>query len=193
MAANPWDRRSGEVAVAYRAFLAYRDLGPTRSHAAATEALGAKSRSNLSEWSKRHEWVERCRAWDAHLQAERQRGIEKATRDEAELWAKRKAQQMHEDFAFAQKLMVKVKLLADFPVTEQVSKDGRTVVKPISPRDLRDAAAIAKDAQAMAWGAINQAIPPDADDFDPSTATAAECRAYLEGKGRLRADQGPPA
>ena len=75
---RPWERRKGESAIAYLAFLAYRDLGPTRNLTEAQKAhtagmgkqKGTKSH-NVGEWSAKHEWVERCRAWDNHLQAQR--------------------------------------------------------------------------------------------------------------------------
>jgi hypothetical protein len=77
--ANAWDQQPRETEPSYRAFLVYRDLGADRSFEAARvlylPSAGGRLRSKrlLARWSTRHEWVERCRAWDNHRQAEKDR------------------------------------------------------------------------------------------------------------------------
>ena len=66
---SAWELRSGESTKAYSAFLAYRDLGPTRSLAAAARLVG-KHPSLLKRWSQRHAWVARVQLWEAQQRAE---------------------------------------------------------------------------------------------------------------------------
>lgn len=68
----PWDRRPDESAVAYEAFAAYRDMGPTRKLEAVSTALH-KSVPLLGRWSARHEWVARAAAFDT--EAARRAGL----------------------------------------------------------------------------------------------------------------------
>jgi hypothetical protein len=57
---DPWDRLTGEGPAAYEAFRAFRDLGPTRSHAG---VLGY-SMGSMRRWSMKFRWRERAQAWD---------------------------------------------------------------------------------------------------------------------------------
>lgn len=67
-----WERQKGESAQAFEAFLTYLELGPERSLHAVGQRLG-KSRGLMERWSSANHWVERCRAWDNHLQQEARR------------------------------------------------------------------------------------------------------------------------
>lgn len=85
-AAQPWDRREGETPKAFRAFCIYRELGPSRSLAAAYHRYrlerdggeaGEKQGTDLPKapsyfelWCSKHEWVRRTEAWDAHVDRE---------------------------------------------------------------------------------------------------------------------------
>lgn len=69
-AREPWDQRPGETRKAYAAFLAYRDMGRTRSHRKLAAATGY-SHSAYSRWNTEHGWQDRVEAWDQHLDAER--------------------------------------------------------------------------------------------------------------------------
>jgi hypothetical protein len=90
---HPWDRRPKESVAAYRAFLVYRDQGLDRSLTAVkavyaqrpTKESGAR-RPDLERWSSRYQWVERCRAWDNHVQAEK----DKVALAEARKWELRR-------------------------------------------------------------------------------------------------------
>src|SRR5947209_3674977 len=50
---------------AHAAFVVYRDLGRERSLRAVAKLLH-RSRQLIDRWSRRHDWVARCRAWDDH-------------------------------------------------------------------------------------------------------------------------------
>lgn len=58
-----WERRAEESAKAFEAFVAYRELGATRSLAAVGHRLG-KSTALMERWSAQYDWVDRCHAFD---------------------------------------------------------------------------------------------------------------------------------
>jgi hypothetical protein len=85
-----WEQQPGETTRRFSQFVAYRDLGETRTlqKAAATLALSA---SYLRDVSAAGQWGRRTRAWDQHV--DRQRRLElleqsrKAWRQDAQLLA----------------------------------------------------------------------------------------------------------
>src|SRR5919107_865009 len=74
----PWERQPREGEEAYAAFLAYRDLGPYRTHEATRKSLGKRPGylKPIERWSALRDWHQRAGAWDAHLQAERDKADE---------------------------------------------------------------------------------------------------------------------
>lgn len=68
---NLWDQHPKETSKAFSVFLAYRDLGLRRSCNAVASQLSMNA-SSVLELSKRHNWQERVRAWDAYLDQETQ-------------------------------------------------------------------------------------------------------------------------
>ena len=66
---QPWERQKGESAQAFEAFFLYLEMGGSRSLRAVSQELG-KSKTLIDRWSRTYKWVERCRAWDNHLQYE---------------------------------------------------------------------------------------------------------------------------
>src|SRR4051794_38120855 len=89
-----WERRPREGELAYAAFLAYRDLGPGRTHEATRICLGKRPGyiKLLERWSARRDWRWRAGAWDAHLQAER----DKMAAEEAAKWERRRIQALED-------------------------------------------------------------------------------------------------
>jgi len=71
---QPWDQRPDETNKAYHRFCLYRDMGPDRSLAKLVQKLGkAKNyKVQLENWSVKHDWQDRVKAYDAH-ELERQR------------------------------------------------------------------------------------------------------------------------
>lgn len=78
---EPWSRQPGETDRNYLAFCFYRDLGLSRSLAQANLAyrdavqlppkeLADLPTKEISGWSGSFRWVERCSAYDDHLDAE---------------------------------------------------------------------------------------------------------------------------
>lgn len=94
---NPeeWDRQPFERSRAYAAFCVYRDLGAQRSLQAVSEKIG-KTRSLLSQWSRKWEWVKRVEAWDNHLD-----GIALKEQEEAAKQAKIEMTRRHLNIAKA--------------------------------------------------------------------------------------------
>ena len=66
---QPWERQKGESAQAFEAFFLYLEMGASRSLRAVSQELG-KSKTLIDRWSRTYKWVERCRAWDNHIQHE---------------------------------------------------------------------------------------------------------------------------
>ena len=61
-----WLRRGNESAVAYSAFVIYREQAPPRSIRKVARVLGRGQRT-LEEWSSKYKWVERAAAYTDHL------------------------------------------------------------------------------------------------------------------------------
>jgi hypothetical protein len=129
---RPWDRQKGETEAAYRAFLAYRDLGSTRSlpkleaqRAAGKPRGGCGAISRYEQWSADQHWVDRCRHWDNHLQAER----DAIAAAEARKWEQRRQQSLEENWQAAQLLRDKARKMLAFPLQRtETEQDGKTVI-----------------------------------------------------------------
>ena len=68
----PWEKHDDETDISFRAFAAYRDLGPSRSlrkaaevHYDGRESLPKSQLRQLAKWSKPHRWVARAAEFDA--------------------------------------------------------------------------------------------------------------------------------
>ena len=78
---NAWDRQDGESQEAFHAFATYRDLGPRRrSHTNVADGLEV-STTIIGRWSGAHDWVNRCKFWDAHLDGIAQSEAEQQARN----------------------------------------------------------------------------------------------------------------
>ncbi len=79
---NPWEQQPGESAKAFEAFAAYRDMGADRSIRKVAQKVG-KSATQMGKWSKAHQWTDRVRAYDKHLdhvaQAQAEREVQRMT------------------------------------------------------------------------------------------------------------------
>lgn len=67
-----WERKSGESAKSYEAFLTYRNSGPRRTlrDCAASCGLGLRT---VEGWSTKYGWAARCQAYADHQEAESRR------------------------------------------------------------------------------------------------------------------------
>ena len=72
---EPYERLPRESSKAFSAFTTYLSLGPERSIGKAAMKCG-KGATVLLRWSRRHDWIEQSRRYDARLV----RGVEYRTR-----------------------------------------------------------------------------------------------------------------
>jgi hypothetical protein len=91
---QPWERRAGETARAYRAFACFRDLGEDRTIVQAAKLLG-KSESLLRRWSARHDWWSRVQSWDLENERE-ERAAARRARAKSLRWRRQIAQQVQQ-------------------------------------------------------------------------------------------------
>jgi hypothetical protein len=70
-----WERQKGETTKAYAAFCAYRDYGIDRSIQKVVNKYieNSWSMSLLLRWSAKHNWIQRCVAFDSYMDKERQK------------------------------------------------------------------------------------------------------------------------
>lgn len=77
-----WDRQPDESDTAWMWFKRYRDYGLGRSHAKVAQLHSNKpNRHLLARWSKKHNWVERVRAWDTHIDQVEQKTHEEMVKE----------------------------------------------------------------------------------------------------------------
>ena len=191
---QPWEQQAGESGPAYRAFCAFRDMGPGRSAVKAygqhTGNAGATQKpGRWNVWSKERRWTERAKAYDWHLESIRLREADEAAAERCRQWCARGEEQAEVDWRAARALSRRVEMLLELPVVDVTTEaDGKTtVVKAIGVRELKVCAGVATEASALAWRAIDAAtgiygLDPD---FDPVTATDEELRAQI-----VRTEQG---
>ena len=110
----PWERQPREGEEAYAAFLAYRDLGPGRTHEATRKRLGKRPGylKPIERWSALRDWRRRAGAWDAHLQAER----DKVAAEEAAKWERRRLQALEEGWQLCRALRARLEQMLALPL-----------------------------------------------------------------------------
>lgn len=127
MDVRPWDRRAGESESSWGAFLVYRDLGLGRSLERVAETLAEGEHrtctghaplgiDRLKKLSARNSWVDRSRAWDNHLQRERDRvAVEQAAE-----WERRRLAALESVWQDAERLRAKADKMLAFPLQRTV-------------------------------------------------------------------------
>ena len=193
----PWERQPREGEAAYAAFLAYRDLGPRRTHEATRVRLGKRPGylKPIERWSALRQWRERSCAWDDHLQAER----DKVAAEEAAKWERRRLQALEEGWQLCRALRARLEqMLASAPEAPAIAPPGpaegthqaipeavaapaearkSAVREPSRGNDLA-VARLSKLVVELEWALLNETLPP-AGKFDPLTATDEEMKAFL--------------
>ena len=178
----PWERQPREGEEAYAAFLAYRDLGPWRTHEATRMRLGKRPGylKPIERWSARRDWRLRAGAWDDHLQAER----DQVAAEEAAKWERRRLQALEEGWQLCRALRARLEqMLAMPPETPAVAPPEPAQEKPEA---LPDAVATPEEAKKSAgreptrgndlavvrlsrlvveleWALLTEALPPPED------------------------------
>lgn len=64
---DPWQQQPGETAAVYSQFVVYRDLGTKRMLSTAQRITGKDNTRHSGAWS----WAFRCKAWDRHIQSDK--------------------------------------------------------------------------------------------------------------------------
>ena len=124
---QPWDRRPDESATAFAAFAAFLSLGIDRTLVGAARKSG-KSKQMIGQWSKRHEWAERCARWEAEQNKAKTDAQLSLARQEGRDWAKRESEVREHEFLLGTKLMAKAQAMLEFPLARVVSsQDGKQV------------------------------------------------------------------
>jgi len=141
-----WERRADETDKAFRAFVVYRDMGTGRAIDRIPQFIlgptGAplyKSVRYFRVWSSQYNWVERVRAYDAHLDDVRRKATEDEIRKEREDMRK-----THRTIARAMQDRIIAKLMPD-------PKDRSTYlpVKDIKPGQIPAWVKIATDLERL--------------------------------------------
>ena len=129
-----WARRPRESARAYGAFVAYRDMGPSRSidsaFAESRKSPGGVPRSGRwATWARENEWVARSQAYDDHIDLLRRQELAKAVKEQAKRMAERTVVTREEEWEVGDELTRKGRdLLAsveNFFETRESFKPGK--------------------------------------------------------------------
>lgn len=130
-----FERQPKESLKAFEAFKAYRDLGPSRSLAKASEAYYGDTR-NLAQtgvWSRRFSWVERVQAFDDWQEMIRNDAIEEHERSKATEYAERQSALREQRLAYAEKIAGQIGEMVSWPLAkEETTEDGKTtIIRPV--------------------------------------------------------------
>jgi hypothetical protein len=131
-----WRQQPTESNAAYRGFLAFRDLGTMRTvHDTVRKlrdlAIGQPDPHNrrltgrMAPWVAPWRWMERVKAWDIHLQADR----DEVLKAYAARWEKRRIDALEETWATGQQLLDKARKMLEMPIVDRVTEDGLTTIK----------------------------------------------------------------
>lgn len=140
---KPYDRQPTDTDKSWAAFCVYRDLGRERTLEKAQKQCNYKSCYNLFQWSSKHKWRERCRAFDDEesqkvsmaLQNER---TERRLQIERDAWERR------------DKLIKRGDTLLAMPIAKPITgKDGTTIYMPTDKWRVSDAVAFYKYADEL--------------------------------------------
>ncbi len=100
---HPFPRLPGETPRAYGAFVAFFDLGQTRSLPAVAEKVG-EGLATVKNWSSKYSWSERIQNFNAGVLQLQADGIAEVRRKQAVDWAQRLAQFREQQWEVSQKL-----------------------------------------------------------------------------------------
>jgi hypothetical protein len=138
---SEWDRRKGEPEDKYNVFKMYLKM-KDRSLIGLSAAAKVHTRT-LTDWSKKWEWADRARAWDAEQNRVFEQETRRALRDAIGANAKKKVQDIMGAHTLADMIGNKLAMVAGWPlermVTDEQTPDGRYVIRNPQRWSLRDA------------------------------------------------------
>lgn len=133
---KPYDRQPTDTDKSWAAFCVYRDLGRERTLEKAQKQCNYKSCYNLFQWSSKHKWRERCRAFDD----EESQKVSMALQNER---TERRLQMERDAWKRREKLILKADYIARIPLTTKEiikTEDGTTnIYTPTDKWSLSDA------------------------------------------------------
>ncbi len=187
---SPFDRLPHESSEAHEAFIVYAELGASRDHAAVATQL-AKSPSLIRRWSSKWSWADRARQHDNQRQRIIEEACEKVIARRSAVWEARRVDVAEERFATAKKMAARVIAMLDHPLVKtkvrEYNSEGVAVTIEHIPAKwtLATVATMARVAAELQNAAMSEMLDDEAD-FDPISATEAECRSYLERQQQRR-------
>lgn len=141
-------RLPGETKGQYTKYLAYRDLGPERTYAAAAALCYPPNTSDGKRWGMNHDfriralrfhWEERVAAWDAQIEIEARQTMESVKQEQIRDYIERRDAYLQSEQEIIEVGVKRIKQMLSFPpdgqriVTER-DADGRevtvTVIEP---------------------------------------------------------------
>jgi hypothetical protein len=121
----------GESKVQHSRYLAYRDLGPERSHKLLANTLGI-SREALARMAGRWRWEERATLFDAQMEAEARRATQMLVQDQMKVEIERRATYLDNEWKTVERGFEIVTEMLNYPVVEKksvrVEDNGKTIV-----------------------------------------------------------------
>jgi hypothetical protein len=129
MSIEMWKRQKDESAKAYEAALIYFEMRAERSLENVAQKC-IKSVSQIRRWSSQWNWVERAKAYDAHMHLIEQAAKEKALAEKTAIWEKRKEEIREQGWKAYEDLRAKAESMLRFPVHRTETQDGKTIVHP---------------------------------------------------------------
>ena len=147
---EPWERQPDETAVAWEAFLLYRNLGAKRSNAKVAHQLG-KSKQLIDRWSSRHKWVRRVEAYEQDQEREYQAELAEARR------------------AMARRQAANAALFQDAAIKALKAKFGDDLSK-INSKSMKNGELIKffTDAAKIERAALGETVEGDGEDLSPA-------------------------
>ncbi len=193
----PWERQPREGEEAFAAFLAYRDLGPRRTHEATRVHLGKRPGylKPIERWSTLRGWRLRASAWDDHLQSER----DKVAAEEAAKWERRRLQALEQNWELCQSIRARIAQMLAIPLeTPDIAPPAPTQAMPEATLDAGATPEVATKSAGrgpsrgndLAVARLSKLVfdlerailaeaLPGPEDFDPLTATMEEFKEYM--------------
>jgi hypothetical protein len=107
----------------------YLRMGPERSIQKVAGELD-KSAALIGRWSSRYGWQQLAADYDSDMAKAAKAAEERKLQATAGRWAERLIATREEAYQMAKQLIEKAEAMLKFPLAEQVTKDGKTVIKP---------------------------------------------------------------
>lgn len=177
----------GESAEAYQAAKLYFEMAANRSQEAVAQKL-SKSRQLLGRWSTKWKWTERAEAYDAYVEEQRERELQRARAEEAQKWIDRDKALRERFFEVGEMIVEKAeRMVREFPerdIIRREDKDGQTINLTVKTKHslsgLAQLISIGAEMQRLAVGIHPGSTPLD--NLDLMKLSKDDLIALLEGR-----------